>query len=1788
MSKRSAMEYSGPFVQYDSITDLDPFTSAVAAHGDVIVTGTQYGDLILIYGNRRERICSYHGAIVEVKVRLCPAKFLRDVVYVVCATSLGYIYVHLVCVTNVAASNVVYKIRTGQEVTALVLHPQFLLRHRVPRRHADGHPTLHLRSRQNSLERRTPQRLRRETNKSIQDGSHLGRNSSLPSDARCFAVAEALTTTANKRRATYDLRRLLMRRQEKRHRHLGKLEYSESAVIFSVQSGGTYLLRLDEIGTEGPERACTLIHRSRRTRRGIPMVWYRDMLALADDDGAHVVLLSECAAVAFLPHSPRLDIEAEKIIADEYRGILEDAGDVDDHYVTSDESDVDYQEAEPMDNAEEFDASPTYHSDAESERVVRRNGWNNARLDRYVSRSAEEDLCKSDTPTRSSGSQSSSHAQSETMLQKSPQHSYELRLAQYDEETCIKTPSARDGTASDVNKAMRRCEYWTTQSAFNVYSGDDVESPSSVPYHCILSDGPRGYAYDEEHCDVSWSANGRRATRSRRNSPSSDTREADMPDIVTPSSDDTSSDFDYATSTGRTKYKLGSAIKTHNISIRSAMLNLKNREPLGVVMCWLSQRVLLVGSRNSLQVVDIIPSFPCKGGFGRKSVTTRRIDLLDVSNSAIRIDGYGFSQYVTVKEKRIWRNVPLRGTVSYSLKAPDTCRIVAIMRHRYKGSFSVIYESDGPSMRSGMHNGKQEENGSTFRIVRAQDGSRQSASPDSYGVGSDHTAVFAFNAFDPCYNDVYLNESYMQCLRVGDGRRGLSQRRFLQLTCRITEQKLEICRAQQFVMNNFCCHDDNNVEHCLHLADHPNRKYADKSIRALVCGGSCPAGLADVNLGTMQGDILHCFSDPDRFESLCIVVRGLLVTIKGATPMQHIRQLCRHRAHDEALLEVMQMSSRSASGAECGAYVHDVARNGLECFLSAKSLDVEKTAHLTLSYIRYCAQMSDDHKRAHHIRELVGQFANHKRLNILLGHILPPAMSGVTDEYRAVYDLIRSEVSSVVGPDMPFVLLRLALTANLTVEQVRAMVKMLKQCINALASDTKSVAAGTCNGSGEEGHCICNATQAGRSNGSEWLMRSTCGWRRSNGRHNASLNLVTSKMDFFVDRVPFLMCDYKENAMASTPSNSENDVHVARKALNYMGRTPNGSLVDALVDYGCTEKKELHGSGSHWDGILEETNKVDIELLKLRDGSVPHESEGYTVFELLQRVSVVSNDNLESFMLMNHGPKARAAAIAMGVLLAKTDQIRQAFRLMAHVQCISSLDLAKLVCELYPDAEEYVTSAALQLCRIDPPAAIQLLVEKSKTPEYIINVVTTLSPEPEFLYGYLSGLYANDGLTNQYIPLYFRLTCLLEPSEIIALVKGIANSVAKNYIGVGTLLRILSEVRIARAVAPVPDDGGNYEAVVQKELYLAEAYLRYFASEPWYTVYDCIMLALRFDFMTKGGKEPKGQSVGTVYSRLLALIHLMWDESTSWVVMQRMLRELWERTSGKGMAEDLVTGLYLQFLKYKAYVIYVLDAVQTISMGHYTTQMLDVAKKGMVFYPGKKCVPNGAMREGHGTGGQSSDDLVPKTECVGRIKSQSAIVANDIAAGDADERRQPCRIEGMPAQESMGSGDCKNAAFGRSSYDMGRDSGKVISCSNVCAICDSLYIATHCNPNITPQMLAVIRDTVWGTETYIQFPNRPKTLYFFCGHVAHEFCQIRLINRAAELGSMWQGVHSTRGSRPAAGNSGTTVTFEDIEDAPKRKRITMERLRASCLICLCNMAGACKLNRQEDLVLNSF
>ncbi|GBE60145.1 GTP-binding Era, putative [Babesia ovata] len=1646
------MEYVGPLVRYDSITDVDPFTSAVAAHGDVIVTGTQYGDLILIYGNRRELICSYHGAIVDVQLRWCSSELLRDFVYVVCATSLGYIYVHLVCVTNIAASRVIYKIRTGQEVTALALHPSFLLRHRVPRGHADDHPTLHMaRPRRDSYGIHTPQRLRRETTQSLQDESHVGRNYSLPSDAGRVDVAEALTTTANKRRDTYDLRHLLMRRQEKRHNHMGKLEYTESAIMFSLRSGGTYLLRLDELGSEGPERACTLIHRSRRTRRGIPMAWHRDMLALADEDGAHVILLSECASVAFLPHSPRLEIAADRPITDETRGELEEIEEVDDHYVTSDESDVDGHEVEPVDNAEQSEISQTETDDAGSKRLVRREGWNRVRHSSHVSRSVEKDVGKSDK-THSSGTQSLPCAKSEPMSHTTPEQPYELPSAHIDEENGIQTPRARNDAAGII-KSMRRREYWATQSELNVCSGDDSDSYPGISHKGILSDSSRRYSYNAE-CNVGYTVHSRRAIRSRRSSPSHDTSETDTPHIVAQSSDDTTVGIDDARSTGRTNSKLGTAIKTHHINIRNTALNVKGREPLGVVMCWLSPRVLLVGSKNTMQVVDIIPSLMGKGGFGHKSVTTKRIDFLDVSNSAIRIDGYGVAQYVSVKEKRMQRNVPLRGTVSYTLKAPDTCRIAAIMRHSGKGSFSVIYELDERSIATGVSKIKQGQDSFTFRIVRAQDGSRRNAPKELHGIGSENKAIFAFNAFDPCYNDVYVNESYMQCLRVGDGRRGLNQRTFLQLTCRITEQRLEICRAQQFVMNNFCCYDTDNVEHCLHLVDHPNRKYADTSIRALVCGGSCPADNAAINSLNINSEMLHCFSDPEKFETLCIVVRGLLVTIKGATLMQHIGQLCRHRAHEEALSEIMQMSSVSTLGAECDVYVHDVARKGFECFLSAKSVDVQKIVNLTLPYIRYCAQMSDDPKRAQHIRELVAQFGNHKRMNILLGHILPPAMSSAKRECQDVCNLIRREVFSVVTADMPFVLLRLALTVNLTIEHLREMVKLLKQCITTLASEPPSIIADTPYDRAKEECHPSHVIRECKATGNRGVTWSVGKWRRSNAKCNADPNVTNSKMDLFVCDASLFLGDGEKRMMANTHPKDENDVFhtVALNGSNYVDCTNNLSLAYALLDHDCTEKREPHHSRVHWEGILKETNRIDVELLKLRGGNVPLVNEHSTDFELLSLASFGSNYSLEHFMLMDYGPLGRAAIIALGVLLARTGQLRQAFKFLVYAQCTSSINLANVICDLYPDAGEYVMNAALQLCRIDPQSAIQLLVENSKTPEYITNVVRTLSLEPKFLFGYLSGLSANGGLPSQYIQLFFRLSCVFEPSGIVTLVKSIVPLLKRNEIGIGALLRILLEVRIARAVTPVSDAGSSHEPMMQKELYFAEAYLRYIAGEPWNTVYDCVMMALRFDMMGMRDRDPKEPSVGAIYRRLLALVQPLWDGGTSWVVMQRMMREVCERTAGRSVASDLAAEMYLQFVKYKSYLLCVLEGSQNISMAQYSTQLLDVAKRGMVFNPDNEFVAYAAVREDHGTTHKTTKDAILKTKFVGAKKSESHNVLNGVNVGYAGETRRRCRLEGVPARESMGSYNGKNLSCGFGSYNqlIGRE--KVIGCRHLCTI----------------------------------------------------------------------------------------------------------------------------------------
>ncbi|ORM39564.1 uncharacterized protein BXIN_2867 [Babesia sp. Xinjiang] len=1729
------MVHIGPYVRYDAITDGDPFTSVVAAHGNIIVAGTLYGDLYLIYGDKRELIYTHHGSVVEVQVRKCHLEQLSDHVCVVCATSLGYIYAHLVSLTKVSDSRVIYKLRTGHNVIGLALHPKFVIRHRVIRdRRPRGRVSTDL-----------PQRNVDggiELGASLIGSKEIGGETSNEENAdtdispnnvyKVASTRDTATTTTNKRRETYDLRNVIMSLKENRSKRLGDMKYTDSSVVFALQNGGVYLLMLDKISRNGPERACNLLHKSTEMYRGIPMVWYRDMIAWADEDGTHVFLLPKGVTLAFLPHQTPLETNDGKLGSLKGCIHLQEVLDMDEFYVTSDESEVEDTEKGCTDNAISNEGKDIL--DQITEMRTAAECLQNLSYYKYPRK-----VVSQHTIEEISIPQQMAHLKSKSV--------HTLRTDCGSSDTDISTSNGSkertdgfgitirgdvDSNSKPVGQRTTDAEYAITQPS-NCSTRSDTSNSTSCANDC-------------DHMSSEFQSKGDLGVEEYLS-------ETAIP--VTCKREKYVAEVDLADDRNEVlgNNKMCTAIRLHGIPSNFDTSRIQQRESLGVVICWLTRRKLLVGVKNVLRIVDLLPACveEMDDVFNNNAVKGR-IKLLDIEKRSNQTEAGGISQLVFMVKKRETRAVPLRGRLSYTFTGPQTYRIVAIMRHPNIGNFSVAYVMDKNLSRVEISHTKKGYGCSSFEVVdRNEVGANPNASV-SADLEYDGQSCYTFTAFDVCYSDLYLNDTFVRCLNTNDGKQVIRQQAFLHVSCRITRQILDICSTTQVTMNHFCCNDVGNVQHCLAIKQTPKRTFSDRPIDALLRGNNKSMdrhtgnNLIECNIPC---GVLHCFSDPENFEGICLVNRGLILSITGATMTQHFSQECEHGNYHHALKEIMHISRSFNVTSNWETYVHDHVQQGLESMLSSRYLDVKKIACFIISYLQFCIELMDSRTYVYRVRELVSTFAAHRRLNVLLGYVLQGQMLSITNQHTIVSNIVLPSVFDVLQVDMPFVLLRLAVTKNLNVEQIRLMLRLLKDFVSDLTHK-------------------CYFDSVRRDEGCEYKFWNVYG-RVEVGKCDGGAHWILTTKPIAISAFDPENLDYKETRQSKNPKTQmgytlsnllpplQGDVCLQEyDGARYSRLYRTGSLISvkAIVEHSVDVYEWSYG-GAQRSELLRAVEEIDLELVDATVSDSVAINEIYSDYELLRYLTHSSKDFLESSSHMDYGPRGRAAMMAIAALLSKVGRHNQAFKFLLLAQSSMAVELAKILCDMEPAAYQDVMRATLQLYRIHPQMTNEMAIERFNTPDCIKVVVKSLSLEPRFLFSYLNGIQSEAKLSLEYLPLYFGLLCLFKPIEATVFVKQWYTFLKSDQDLVDHFIKVIME---ARRMLVASDTGGKFSSLeIQKELYLAESFLRWIGGQPWDQVYSSVMLALRLDFVHRDDSSWEQASAKDIHRRLLPLLCKTFDTNAVESVYHRIVKEYAAKGKADKRYADTAMELYLCHLRSNTSILSAQYTSCVGSMRRISNLLLKASKRGIVF-----------------SGTQRTTAFVDSTLDYNEEQQVAEDYGNGIAGGNTPVMRVMANGRFVGQVDPANNGEMtsrvrvKTLATPKVSNVYGicnrlSDGDTLISSTNICVVCNSLVLATHWDMGNAAHIVDTIRDHLVVSASYLQQPTNSNMIYFFCGHVMHEFCQIRLINQAVSL-----RLRDGRERVEAAEHTGSSQI-----GSYRCKSGQSENLRSACLVCLHDLKG---------------
>ncbi|KAK1443168.1 hypothetical protein BgAZ_200440 [Babesia gibsoni] len=1424
------MADDGCCILYDAGKSDDPYVSAVAAHGDVVVTGTWHGDLYLSIGERREFINSYHSCIVNIELKRCAEKELDGFIYVVCVTGIGYIYVHLVCINNISASRTIYKFRTGQEIVGIALHPQFVLKH--PKK-----------------EPQTPERF------VSSDEDHSATSS--PSLEGEQDVHLKLTTTSNKRRKTYDLRKVLSHRQH--HRKCATdIEYGCSSFVVALAKGFLYMIHLDKIDDEGPARACSLIHVFKQTNARTPISWSNDMLTVADCEGTQILMLDGFVPVAFMPHEPPISHENRQRDSWKPYTPLAELVDLDEFYNTSDESDV-----------------------SEDESVY----------------SAED------------------HVQG---------HTFDNR---------------KHGTLG----ISQGNSYQRTRMPPEAQSSDppDGDTMGSTIHSCMVGD---------------------RKLMNNQPKPVWRNKAVDVK-------------------------------MTHDANQRGHKGHISD---LGVSLCWLNERQMMVGIKNKVRIIEITQSDAWKRDRLLKTKQQNgELQLLETGMYRNVTSRESSLPFISLKERKIERYLPLRGFVPCSLDLPGSYRIISILKRSGECQFTILAIANGNRGETKALDVKMAENAPLTRTTVVE--SNETIDGNIYFYGSRNKRdPLVFTMIDPCYDEFPLCDSFVQCIRAGDGKRSLKQLLLINLICSVAEHQIKVKSSHQILLNSFICLSCENMEQpksASILKNHPKVGGIPESLKLVQRNTE---SFATESIDDIIHDVVKCFRCQELHEGLYMFIRGIMFSIEEATLQQHIEQLCYHKMHHYALEDVINHHEEASGWPQVEQYVRHIFKDGIHFMLACHSLNVRDVSYLTLMYIKACKEFISNEDIEEYIHEIVTLFAKYRRLNILLGYIAPLHLEGETDYYRFIRGMMKTYIVDELKVDMPFVMLRMAMTSDYSSHTIHHMITLLREYLVSLASlyDTK-------NYSHEE----------------------------------ASV--------------------FKENEGSSLTSYNV--------------------LVDSKVEYTCPSTILC----DKWKLLVRECDELNTDNLDLHMTDTLLVSGLPSDFELLNFYSDSGYDSLEGTRFMRYGPQVRAAILCISVLMARTDNIMRAFKFQVHAETPMAINTAKVLCDIHPEACGEVIDAIFKLYSTDPQKTNDMLADVLCNPIYVNRIFEKLKDEPKFLFIYLDMLHTECSLPKEYRIHYFRLLCSMKPLEVISFLKQACerldegSAMYKEFRGV-----ILQSQRDQRSESAAV--AYNQLLWIQKELYLAEAFLRWVDGKQWYHVYTTIMMAFRLDMAAQKGRVISHKNyVESMFNRLTAMVYRIFYGYGHDNVLKRIVNEVNLKFSLRGESSGLE--VYLRYMQYNADLTMGLYTMNVMSMTRAADRVMDTLKRGIIVSVTDHHVPftNSRMNDGH----------YYQTRYPQMIEGESGNVIMETNKG--------CyRTTGMPDSH--------------------------METENVCSLCHCSSVGFPCDSQESLDIIHLIYGRMQHAVKLLPYKLQDYTLYFFCGHVAHEQCQVRLINEAISLRALEQ------------------------------------------------------------------
>eukprot|EP00371_Babesia_bovis_P002447 XP_001611094.1 hypothetical protein [Babesia bovis T2Bo] len=1285
------MTIAGNYPYYDKVADDDPFTSVVAAQGSNIVIGTLYGEIYLIAHGKKQLIATHSGQIVELQLRKCTEEYLDSYTYMICATSLGYIYIHLLCLADISRSRVIYKLRTGQRIRGLIVNPKFKLH-----------------------------------NHSTSDAIKNQHVVKLP-------------------RRTYDLRSSFSGQDSP----LDTSEYT-STIVFTTASGHIYRVEIDLL--DKSDTPCTLIHNGRPSSKRIPIAWHGDMLAWADAEGTQIYLMPKHAMVAFLPHSPPLDQNLESPqVAREYTP-LHELIDENDFYATSDESDLDMDELEPCSGIEYCTNKDRIKSHRVQPQMDLYCAETNAMVDPKANSSSIEVINVLDDPANARNNRYMNGTIAKNIAAPINLENNAVPML------FIESPDTMTDVSGDIAMLTDTNGYRTPMERHTFY--DYVADGESV--YCSI----RSNKYINHMSDVIPDLQSDELVRT-------------MDSVALRKS---TSFLQKATTFD--KNRLSGAIKTHCVGFSKPVHRELQLPELGVVLCWISKLKLLVGIKNLCRIVDVLPA--CVEGM-EDVHRNRRMKLLDIENMKKRYTNKVLPHYVTIVQPKTTVDAPLRGRVSYTLTAPIGCHVSSVVRQSAKGTFSVFYTTPPDPVEKTVKHTKVGHERSTFSLEKSRDETDNRAlisGVDQVGT----TSKYTFYSFDPCYNKVYINHSFV----YGLGKhRNVSQQVIIQITCKLDRSNLEFLRSIRIVCNHFRCNDIGHFGHCLSAMDKPKVRLCDAPFDHLIAA--------------KNSMFFHCYADIESFQGLCMVANGSILTVKEAHLEQHVMQSCEHGNYEQVICELIaQLGLDNENKWDYG--LHNVVLQSVEAMLSSTYVNIDKLKAVAVRYIHYSSNHRDLSALQQQMQDLVALFAKHKRLNVLLGYIVQGCMKEFMKAHTILRSVIINCVLASVEPHMPFVLLRLVVTENLDASQTQRVFEMLKLCLKGyypsgtlpqmitvpLSTQEREV---TVSLDTFSGYCkvIIDRKIKPRS-----YMELDCYPKRSNMQ----------------DNITFPQCTQSRSSVSRDVGTSKYlDCSTYRYSQIYINESK-GDILHMLEQEleSVSIPTTLPPTQYEWSHDVTSDYALFTQLMQLDDGSI---YQPWIIFS----------------------PGARACMMAVAAILLRIGQMKKGFVFMLHAQSKSALKLAEVLTDTDHTFHQEVINAVIELYTIDPEMTEDLLIQKYNTPNDVKELVAKLTTKPKLLHSYLKGIHSEAKLPDEYLELYIKLVAVFDKMALFPLIKEYSTNAKRRY----DLIPLMAKLRLCNM--------DYYNTSTLSQEYKTEAFIAWICGLPWEVFYNTVILASRLQLI---------------------------------------------------------------------------------------------------------------------------------------------------------------------------------------------------------------------------------------------------------------------------------------------------------------------------------------------------